>query len=314
MCPNNKAWCMGHGYFDASRVCLKCRSADSAHTGMALRKPPPASFAGRVNAGSGLSAKAPVGNTGLMAAPTTQRPLPSAPKKSANTPVVGPGGQSSAKAAVVEHVPTDPYARQPNESEARWEARVIAMKKKEATAVPASYSGHVFRGEDPASAGKPGRTTAEMIGHGGFLPWQCTKLSDARANLEALCSGERTLMDTAYAWQKNKNKVDGFFVSTGTNSKEAYDNYTYFYRAEIPNLTKREWNDVGLRNLNPDNVRNCHLFTDKGTIADSSCIAVLCLVEANRIYELLVMTPIPFGKIEVKEKGAWVPVRNAGRA
>ncbi len=207
-------------------------------------------------------------------------------------------------------MPTDPYARLPGETEPRWEARVVAMRTKAATAVPESLRGYVFRGEDRPASGKPGRTTEDLIKHGGFLPWQCTSISDARSNLVALCSGSsaRGLATRAYDWQKQKNKEDGFFVSTGTNDKDAYDNYNFFYRVGIPNLTRRDWADMDITGFNPDNVRDCHLFTDASSLAGSTCIGILCLTEANRIYELLVMTPLPVGMIEIRLAGTWTPL------
>ena len=216
MCHNGTSWCKGVGFFNPSMVCQKCKSADSAHVGMALKKPPPSSFPGAsssLSSSSALPTTAPTGGTGLLQVPTGARRRSIIQAWSATSPTSS----------------SDPYARGPDETEARWEMRVTAMRTKALTKPPESLNGHVFRGEDPARSGKSGRTTAELIKHGGFLPWQCTSVGGARANVVALCSSSPTLAERAYAWQKNKDKVDGYFVSTGTNSKDAYDNYTYFY-------------------------------------------------------------------------------------
>lgn len=301
MCHNGTSWCKGVGFFNPSMVCQKCKSADSAHEGMALKKPPPSSFPGAsssLSSSSALPTTAPTGGTGLLQVPTGARRRSIIQAWSATSPTSS----------------SDPYARGPDETEPRWEMRVTAMRTKALTKPPESLNGHVFRGEDPARSGKSGRTTAELIKHGGFLPWQCTSVGGARANVVALCSSSPTLAERAYAWQKNKDKVDGYFVSTGTNSKDAYDNYTYFYRAQIPALTRRTWSEMGITGFNSDNVRDCHLYTDGSTLAGSTCIGVLCLVEANRIYELLVMTPLPVGVIELKVDGAWTPITSLSRS
>lgn len=312
MCSNGKGWCKGPGFFDPSKICLQCKSASAAHEGMALTKPQPASFPGASEAmatASVLPSSTTVGS-GLIAAPTLQRvssgPKPVVPVKPKSLRLPVPDDSSSSAATS-----TDPYARLEDETEARWEMRVMAMRKRKATSVPETYTGYVYRGEDSAKGGKPGRTPAELFGHGGFLPWQSKSVADSRRNVVTLASGPSALSDRAYLWQKNKDRADGFFVSTGTNAGDAYDNYEFFYRARIPTLTKRDWDAVGIADFNPDNVRECHLFTDASTIAASTCIGVLCLREEARIYELLVMTPLPPGEIEVKQGMGWTALKTA---
>lgn len=307
MCVTGKTWCKGIGYFDKSKMCLACQSASAVHQGWSSPKPAPASWSDRPLISEPppqLSPKQPTGGTKLIAAVPASKPVAPAQKpplfKVARKP----------ETAETEGAPTDPYARKPGESTGAYEARLLVMKGRPQGGAPKSLSGYIFRGEDPAGGGKSGRTPKELIGHGGFAPWQIAKPTQVLPSLVTLCSGSPTLQERAYAWQKAKNKVDGYFVSTGTNEKEAYNNYTFFYRVKIPDLMRRAWDAAGITGLNPDNVRDCHLYTDRGTVADSSFVAILCLTEASRVYELLVMTPIPYTDIELKKGGVWSPLPN----
>jgi hypothetical protein len=314
MCVNGKSWCKGVGYFDRSKVCLQCQSADAAHEGMAKKKPPPVVWPDRA---TGQDTSLPVlgstvlsGGTQLIATtPTARRLLPSAKviDKPATTGGPLPVRSSSPQPLVQcdEGAPTDPYKRRPGESEGAWENRVRKMKRALEVRAPDSQSGHVFRGEDPAAGGKPGRTPQELIVHGGFQPWQIKSIAEARSAVQTLCSGTTSLQQRAYGWQKNKERVDGYFVSTGTSTTDAYDNYTYFYRVAIPMLMRRDWSAAGIEGLNLDNVRDCHLYLDGATVGSSQFIAILCLTEQARLYELLVMTPMTVAMIEIKVEGQW---------
>jgi hypothetical protein len=201
--------------------------------------------------------------------------------------------------------PTDPYARKPNESEGAWQFRVRAMKRKATPSAPPMLSDYAYRGEDPPAGGKPGRTPQELITQGGFAPWQIKSSDEARSSLALLCSGATTLQQRAYAWQKSKNKGDGYFVSTGTQATKAYDTYTCFYRTRIPALMRRKWNDVGLDGLNLDDVRDGHHFLDGTTAAVSAFIGVPCLAKAACVCELPVMTAVPVRAIEIKVGADW---------
>lgn len=158
---------------------------------------------------------------------------------------------------------------------------------------------YAYRGEDPETNLKAGRTPAQLKGHGGFKPWQVKDVQEARQALATLAANG-TLEAQAKAWCLSKNKENGWFFSTGTSAGAAYDNYAFLYRVTVSAMIKRQWNTVGLAKC--VNVDSMHLYTDQPTINASTQIGVIW-DSAGRTGELLIMTPIAAADIKLKQDG-----------
>ncbi|AOK61283.1 hypothetical protein [Burkholderia ubonensis] len=158
----------------------------------------------------------------------------------------------------------------------------------------------VYRGEDNAHAGKPGRTPADVKKAGGFTPWQAKTVAEARKNLVTLVQAG-TLAQQAQSWCLYKNKENGWFFSTGTDTQTAYDHYDFFYRLTTTGLQKVEWSVMGAS----VNVKGMSLYLNGTSLDNSTLIAVIWSVRPT---ELLVMTPVPVSAIEVKAANQWKPL------
>ena len=126
----------------------------------------------------------------------------------------------------------------------------------------------------------------------GFQPHQIQTLQMARSTLKNFAFTEKGLNSVALKWQASKDKVDGFFLSTGLSIEESYDTYPFLYRIDIGSLRYREWDGMGF-NFRADSVDNCWLFTDNEQLDASKMIAIICLAQGSgRSYELLIMSPV----------------------
>lgn len=137
---------------------------------------------------------------------------------------------------------------------------------------------------------------------GGFLPHLIKNLELAQSSLKNLANTPAAPLRTvAYNWQVKKDKEDGYFLSTGLNSKDAYDTYPFLYRFDTRGLHIRNWDEVGFP-YQAECVGNCFLYTDNADLARSTMIAVICLEQGpGRIYELLVMSPVEPRNCEVED-------------
>ncbi|WP_322026330.1 hypothetical protein [Burkholderia sp. BCC1977] len=157
---------------------------------------------------------------------------------------------------------------------------------------------YAYRGEDNARAGKPGRAPADVKAAGGFTPWQAKTVDDARSNLVRLVT-TGTLAQQAQSWCMYKNKENGWFFSTGTDTQTAYDNYDFFYRLAIDGLKKVDWSAMKA------DVKGMSLYLNGTSVNDSTLIAVVWSVRPT---ELLIMTPVATAAIEVRDSDRWNPL------
>lgn len=285
MCPNGQKWCKGPGGFGSK--CLKCQSVAVTHEVVAAKQPAAIKTALQPRP---VPAKKPV----IVPQPVA-KPVPRIANLPAKKPVVGKTVNRTFFQTAATHKLT--------EQQKQKQRDLQNLFKKDKLTAPRTQGGPIWRGENGASGGKSGRDPSDVYKAGGLKPWQITSLPLARSSLENLCAAATdTLYTRATDWQKSKNRSSGYFISTGTDPKSAYDGYQYFYRITIPTLYRRDWDSVGVKVLD-DNVHDCFLYTDQPTVAGSNWIAILCLKEKSRAYELLVMNPIPTSAISVRTKG-----------
>jgi hypothetical protein len=137
---------------------------------------------------------------------------------------------------------------------------------------------------------------------GGFTPHKLNTLELAQSKLKNLANTPTdTLKAAAYRWQVEKSQQDGFFLSTGLSSKEAYDTYPFLYRFNTGALQLREWDEVGFE-YQAECVGNCFLYTDNAAFTRARLIAIICLEQGpSRIYELLIMSPVEPKDCEVED-------------
>lgn len=161
---------------------------------------------------------------------------------------------------------------------------------------------YAYRGEDGPSSSKPGRTPADVVKAGGFAPWRASSLDDARTNLMSLVQAG-TLLTEAEKWCLQKDRINGWFFSTGLDEKTAYDNYQYFYRMDIGGLSKRDWSSI-----TDKKVPGMDLYLNDSALDRATMIAVIWTARKK---ELLVMSPVSVDTIEIKpdpQKNVWVPL------
>jgi hypothetical protein len=198
---------------------------------------------------------------------------------------------------------SEPVLKRQNSAE-----KILAKKKADALPAKIDAGKTAFRGEDE-------KRSPIDVGKVGFTCWQAKTVEIARTNLQALVSktdpNKKGLGPAADAWQKFKNKEDGFFFSTGISEEDAYNTYKHFYRIKLPALELRDFAKAGLKDVDAASVEGCGLYTDKPLVAASTFIAVIYPgSKAERSYELLIMTPVATASIEVlkKDPAGFVPL------
>jgi hypothetical protein len=160
---------------------------------------------------------------------------------------------------------------------------------------------YAYRGENAPSAGKPGRTPAEVVEAGGFRPWLADSVAQARSNLLKLID-LGTLKKEAEAWCLGKDRQNGWFFSTGLDEHTAYNNYDYFYRIDIDGLVQVDWYTIGAAP-----VAGMSLYLNGDTLDHSTLIAVVWSV---RKAELLVMSPVAVDAIDILDGDKWVALKS----
>lgn len=160
---------------------------------------------------------------------------------------------------------------------------------------------YAYRGEDGPQGGRSGRTPEDVRRAHGFAPWQAVNLDQARANLTRLVN-QGTLADQALQWCFFKNRDNGWFFSTGLDEETAYDTYDYFYRIGLDGLAQKPWSV-----LDAPDVASMTLYLDNDRLDQATLIAVIW---SRRPRELLMMSPVPVERIDLRDNGTWVPLAN----